>query len=49
MRFLVEVPASTVDGLVRLGFLAPRQREDLIAILTVTKRIGRQLDVCLID
>jgi hypothetical protein len=49
MRFLVEVPASTVDGLVRLGWLAPGQREDLVAILAAVKRLGRQPDVCRID
>jgi hypothetical protein len=46
MRFLVEAPVSTVDGLVRLGWLAPAQREDLLAILAAAKRLGRQLDVC---
>jgi hypothetical protein len=45
MRFLVEVPASTVDGLIRLGLLGSGQREDLIAILTAVKRLGRQPDV----
>jgi hypothetical protein len=49
IRFLVEVPASTVDGLVRLGWLTPGQREDLLAILAATKRLGRQPDVSRID
>jgi hypothetical protein len=49
IRFLVEVPASTVDGLVQLGWLAPHQREDLLAILAATKRLGRQPDVWRID
>jgi hypothetical protein len=40
IRFLVEVPASTVDGLVRLGFLTPHERGDLPSILAGVKRIG---------
>jgi hypothetical protein len=46
LGFLVEVPASTADGLIRLGLMGSGQREDLIAILTAVKRLGRQPDVC---
>jgi hypothetical protein len=41
MRFLVQVEHSTVDWLIRLGFMRPDQRDDVAAIIAALTRIGQ--------
>jgi hypothetical protein len=40
-RFLVEVPRSTIEGFVRFGFIRPKQRDDLAAIMGALRLLGR--------
>ena len=44
-RFVVDVPRYTVEGLVKLGFLRPDQRDDLFAVIAALKRLGRMPSV----
>ena len=41
LAFLVEVERDTIDWFVRLGFIAPDQDDDLVAIIGAFKRLGR--------
>ena len=40
LRFQVEIDRGLVDGLVRLGFIRPDERNELGAIIARMKRIG---------
>jgi len=40
-RFIVEVPCSTIEGFVRLGWLRGDQRDDLAAIMAALRRLGK--------
>jgi hypothetical protein len=40
LRFIVEVEPTIVDGLVRLGFIGPDERDELGAIIAGMKRLG---------
>ena len=40
-RFIVEVPRSTIEGFVRLGWLRGDQHDDLAAIMGALRRLGR--------
>lgn len=40
-RFIVEVPRSTIEGFVRLGWLRGNERHDLPAIMAALRRLGQ--------
>jgi hypothetical protein len=40
-RFIVEVPRSTIEGFVRLGWLRGDQRDDLAAVTAALRRLGQ--------
>jgi hypothetical protein len=44
-RFLVAVPISTIDALVGCGFLRSADQDELAAIMTALRRIGREPDI----
>jgi hypothetical protein len=41
MRFVVDVPRYTVEGLIKLEFIQPDQQDDLFAVIAALKRLGR--------
>jgi hypothetical protein len=40
VRFLAEVPAETIDLLIRGSWLRPSQRDDVLAVLLSLQRTG---------